>query len=148
MSPLDRERLRRALGMEQIFPPHEWRDGWCIHCRGDRTDDNFRTSCFGQRRAAPPIDTDPAWTLRAMEAAAVLLRARRESLDWTIEHYPDGWMIIPCHWEPRPGSSGGSDEADWTDGIDEATVVLAPFPEAVCAALLAALDAGALGGEE
>ena len=93
----------------------------------------------------PPIHESAEWAVRAMEAAAAILRERKESLDYTIESYPDGWEVLPCHFVPDP--RGGSRETDWTWAIDEATFPHRPFPAAVFLCLEQAVEAGAIGGD-
>ncbi len=133
MSPADRERLCRALEWEPVT--------WVVLYRNDADEESkIRTNkalakvqmktqpcAVSMEPEWPPIDTDPAWALRAMEEAdhlyevqTVLQSERRKS----------GWGARAVAWRAK--------QAHWDSQQETA-------PEAVCCALLAALDAGALG---
>ncbi len=121
LSDADKERLCRALefepGAEVIGPAGKrYTAPFCPSIEALR--EAMKTG-FEAREIWPPIDSDPAWAVRAMEAAAergVFYRA--EPLAANV------WDV----WPRRGGR-----------------VSVGPFPLAICRALLAALKAGELG---
>ncbi|MCZ6508233.1 MAG: hypothetical protein O7A04_09350 [Acidobacteria bacterium] len=128
MTDADRERLCRALGMDELYYQVPCEGGGSIPLPGpvaaqyqDRDDLILEF---------PPIDTDPTWTLRAMAAAS----RRRVVGNWDgpVTDWREGWIVQIEYNGPLFDS-----RQIWTADAET-------FPEAVCAALLAALDAGAL----
>ncbi len=123
LPPADLERLCRALGFEPIwYYAGRWFESEALaEANYKATAECGSVQSLHVERRAPPLDTDPVWAVRAMEAA----------LDRRL------WITVK---RGKDGISVFADSADWSGAVETAK----KFPLALCRALLVGLKGGKL----